>query len=535
MAVQLTPASAEYPYQVTESLRQRLDLVHHLIEFGRQVILVQGPRGSGRTRLLGTLADEAAGDWETVLIEGRRHSGRAALLGAWGEDLDATRDDAGDDLEVLREALHRLSRQRRRCVLLVDDADALDDDAVALLQAVANHPLDFDDTRVVLSAGDDGEEDFAAFFEEGVSGVGMVHVVEVPPLDLAGVRGLAAAWSALIGLPPSVVLPDDAVEAVARAADGRPGRVLECLAERLEHGQPTEQEIFGGFELPARLKRIGGISLVAAAALGLIALALSQRERAPESIAEQGGPTMIELELPGAAAPATATADVPHDDAPRASGEEIALTLPGHEEAAAGASTATAPVGEPLPDAQPAATESRPPAPAAPTATPAPPAQADVAEVVPAPRAAVTAPPPPAPSAGEPPRPASPPPPAAAAPREDVQTASPKPAPPAASGSKPIESQAYTPKWVLTQKPGAYVVQVFGGSTRAAAEKFLRGQPALRGRAAVLDLARDGAPWHVVVWGLFSDRAAAVAAIATLPGAVRATGPWPRTVGSLTE
>ncbi|MCB1746232.1 MAG: ATP-binding protein, partial [Gammaproteobacteria bacterium] len=306
MAVQLAAPSEDYPYQVSESLRQRLDLVHHLVEFGRQVIIVRGPRGSGRSRLLRTIAEEAAGDWLAVLVDGGGHVSAAAFARAWGETLGAAMDEDVGNLAGLREALQRLGRQRRRCVLLVDDADALEDEAVGLLQAIANDPLDYADTRVVLAVEDDDEDDFAAFFEEGVSGVGLVHVVEVPPLDLAGIRGLAAAWSTLIGLPASVVLPEDAVETVAAESDGRPGRVLECLAGRLERGQPSEQEIFGGFELPARLKRVGGITVLILAALGLVALALSQREGAPRQ-AERQGPTVIDLDLPGRAE-ATATA-----------------------------------------------------------------------------------------------------------------------------------------------------------------------------------------------------------------------------------
>ncbi|MGE0486608.1 MAG: SPOR domain-containing protein [Gammaproteobacteria bacterium] len=529
--MQLTPPSAEYPYQLTESLRQRLDLVHHLVEFGRQVIVVQGPRGSGRSRLLGTVADEAAGDWETVLLEGRQHNGAAALIGAWTEALGAPPGADDGDIDILREALHRLTRQRRRCVLLVDDADALDDDAVALLQAIANHPHDFEDTRVVLSTADDGEEDFAAFFEAGVSGIGMVHVVEVPPLDTAGVRGLAAAWSALIGLPPSVVLPEDAVDGVAQAAEGRPARVLEYLAQRLEQGQPTEQEIFGGFELPARLKRVGGIALVGAAALGLVALAVTQRERAPAAVAEQG-PTLIELELPDAPATEQVPAATVGEVTPTPAVREIPLTLPA-DGAASGNPTALGTAAEPRIDTDTASPPiGSPPTASAAAATPEP-ATAPPTTPAPASASALAVPTPPAPRDAIVPRPPLPP--LDTPPRTVVEPAPPEPTASAPSENKPHESQAYNAKWVLTQKPGAYVVQVFGGSTRAAAEKYLRGQGALRGRAAVLDLRRNGAPWHVVVWGLFPDRNAAAAAIATLPAAVRAAGPWPRSVGSLTE
>ncbi|MGR8920690.1 MAG: SPOR domain-containing protein, partial [Gammaproteobacteria bacterium] len=105
---------------------------------------------------------------------------------------------------------------------------------------------------------------------------------------------------------------------------------------------------------------------------------------------------------------------------------------------------------------------------------------------------------------------------------------------PPASPAAPAEAQAYNTKWVLTQDPETYVIQLFGVRDRAAAQRFVRSGPGA-GRTTVVDLELDGAPWHVVVYGHYPDRAAAVSARDALPDALGATKPWPRSVGSLVK
>ncbi len=95
-------------------------------------------------------------------------------------------------------------------------------------------------------------------------------------------------------------------------------------------------------------------------------------------------------------------------------------------------------------------------------------------------------------------------------------------------------TSTYTPKWVLTNKDSDYVIQLFGTRTRAAAESFIA-RHRLGEQAAVMALEHEGAPWFVVVHGLFADRAAAKSAIAALEGDLAGRGAWPRSIASLRE
>ncbi len=73
-----------------------------------------------------------------------------------------------------------------------------------------------------------------------------------------------------------------------------------------------------------------------------------------------------------------------------------------------------------------------------------------------------------------------------------------------------------------------------GARDRAAVGRFLEAHR-LGDRGAWFTTSHQAQPWFVVVYGLYPDKAAARAAIETLPDALRAGSPWARSVGSIIE
>ncbi|CAN0436934.1 unnamed protein product, partial [Phaeothamnion confervicola] len=68
------------PYLTTPAIRQRLDLLSHLLEFGHQMVVVQGQAGSGRSRLLSAVAAQARPNWRIIVGNGAATPSAAALL-----------------------------------------------------------------------------------------------------------------------------------------------------------------------------------------------------------------------------------------------------------------------------------------------------------------------------------------------------------------------------------------------------------------------------------------------------------------------
>ncbi len=86
--------------------------------------------------------------------------------------------------------------------------------------------------------------------------------------------------------------------------------------------------------------------------------------------------------------------------------------------------------------------------------------------------------------------------------------------------------------WLLAQAANTYTIQLLGTSQRDALLAFAA-QHELNGEAAHFTVARDGRPWHTLVYGIYPDRAAARAAAARLPAELRAQHPWIRSLGSI--
>lgn len=99
-----------------------------------------------------------------------------------------------------------------------------------------------------------------------------------------------------------------------------------------------------------------------------------------------------------------------------------------------------------------------------------------------------------------------------------------KPAAPVASGS--------ASGWYASQAGGNYALQVLGTGSESAAQAFIRAQGA---DYHYFKKTLNGKPLYVVTYGNFPNRAAAQAAIKTLPAKVQAAKPWPKTFSSIQQ
>ena len=129
-------------YVVSSGLRQRLDLIHHLVEFGRQIIVVSGQPGSGRSRFLEAVAKEAQARWLVIRVAGEAIKSVDQLLSAL---LDGLAGDLREDtdtpqiLEVqVREQLNRLHSQGQLALLIADDCDRWNETTNELLFRLAD-------------------------------------------------------------------------------------------------------------------------------------------------------------------------------------------------------------------------------------------------------------------------------------------------------------------------------------------------------------------------------------------------------------
>lgn len=85
---------------------------------------------------------------------------------------------------------------------------------------------------------------------------------------------------------------------------------------------------------------------------------------------------------------------------------------------------------------------------------------------------------------------------------------------------------------MMRQPPDRYTLQLFGTSNRERMVGYVNRQQDID-EFALLTLQRDGRPWYVVTYGIFSSPDAARGAAAGLPKTVGRVDPWVRTFASV--
>lgn len=153
----------------------------------------------------------------------------------------------------------------------------------------------------------------------------------------------------------------------------------------------------------------------------------------------------------------------------------------------------------------------------------------------------------PAPAPETPPAPATEPPAApepeepAAAPITEPEPASPGPEPepdtepdtePAPSTSPSGTAGSSLPGWLAEANDSQYSLQLLGVRDRAAIVRLVEGQSEPE-QFGIITTQLDSRPWHVLVYGLYPDSAAARADIPNLPDDFSGQSPWARNVADL--
>ena len=484
-------------YFVTPALRQRIDLVRHLLEFGRQIVVLTGVPAAGKSALLHRVSEPGEKNWRVLRYIAGPMLNRASLLRKIATELEIEGSVSGDEqlLESVRAHVRTGHQRGELMVMTIDDAHRLPADTTACITKLAHCVDEAAELKIVLSA-DPAQSALVEQLQSGSSIHALVHVVEVPRLNSEQVSAmLTHRWKAAYGTD-EIPLDASAMAQVSQASAGVPGKAI-VLARQVQILANSAQS--PGRD-PAQRYLIGGIACIVL----FIIFAFFNFEKT-----DQIQETQIALPLE-APQQKSATKHNPSIAIPR---EPSALrSAPDKPSSETADTIVVTPVAEPLlPTATEISTEyptDATPALALPLVSPEPPADArEDTSVIAPPKDAEPAPP-------------------------SVATPIALPTVPAPLPAKAERTRAYSIEWLRTQAAAGYVLQLFGVRDRVAAVNFIRDRK-ISDHSAVLITYHENAPWYVVVYGYYTDRVAAQAAIVDLPGNLAATRPWARPIASL--
>lgn len=521
-----------------------LGQLHHLARYSQLLLVVTGPKGSGKTLLRQALvASTNKQAVQNVVVSARGAVEAGGVLRLISQGLNVPQAD----VRAVLERVAQLAATGQEVYLLVDDAELLDDAGLDVMLALANGSADAR-AHVFLFA----QADLLPRLELFADGAECFHAIDLQPYTEEETREYLA--QRLDGAGQGVELfSDRQVADIHLASAGWPGAINQIARETLIDAMLSQrgaaQRPSAGFKLP--IKHLIALVVVAIGVAG--AWMMQGRTEAPAA-----PPAVTQLSLDGAAQPVPAEPAVAESaDAAKAgpkvnfagSSQPLPLPLVGEaqpvireplaragglpEGEESGADDAAMPANEsgavaPVPTAAPVAgAVAKTPVAVAPVAAPSVPA-VPAAAVPGAPSVAAVAPVKSVVSAPTAPVKSAP----APAPAKPVVKAPVKPAAPAVSSTKVVSAPAAGSGWYKAQPGGNYVVQVLGTGVEANAQAFVRQQGAeYRYFTKVL----QGKSLYVVTYGNFSSRAAAQAAIKGLPAKVQASKPWPRTIASVQQ
>jgi len=484
-------------YLSTPALGPRLDLIKHLIDDSGLLLYVIGERGSGKSALLDEILAMARDGWRVARIQANAMLDPLALLrdltqalnpGVRGQDRDAL-------LAALEDLLAASTDTRFVPVVLVDDAHELSEEALKLLFSLGRETREAHRFRIVLFCEPEIDTVLKA---RGLAAVSppVAHVVDLPPFTVDDTRAYLAERLSRVGLGALLPLDTGVADRIHQDARGLPGAIDAVARETLWRGQgqpspardPVPAPDAGRGSPWAAVRKHGWRLYTAAAVLAVVTgFIVYEIVNPTDEVRPEPASGVVPLEVPP---PQTARPSAPVPSVP-AAGDGRAGTRQSKP-------ADRSPVAAPGPN-QPPAT--------------APRAVERVAE-----RAVET---PPGESVGPAP-------------------VKPRTAPAEATPSEPQTKRgdeagaAAGSSWLRAQPADAYVLQLIGSASRDTVSGFMA-RHAFGAKAAWVTTQRNGQDWHVVVYGPFSDRGAAHAAIVSLPPEVRALRPWARRISDITR
>ncbi len=559
-------AASLSPFFTCPELTQILDLVGNLTENSQRIPLVKGPEGSGKTTLLFQLQSRIPAHWAFCRIDANPMMHPEQLHSLLAQHFGIPEKDDQVRAELLSH-FEQLRRDGRRPVIAIDDAHLLPADTVAeLLQLhTASTAEERTPLHCILFAAPAIEDTLQTAGLQPLAGQ-LIQTLEMPPLTPEQAASYITQMLLARGALEAFALTPSQIDRIVRSSQGLPGEIENLLAKLPAHPttpqKPTERStiklLMEDLPVAAIAGTVGLISLLSLLLLFQDEINAVFYKTPIESIAAENRPE-IALKLP----PPPRKPEPPPRALPV---EEPEPVTPVVEEASA---TVAPPSDKSGP--QP---EAAPPAPAAPQADTAaetpvapaitPPKPEPVAPVVE--EAAVTATPPgdksgPQPEAA-PPAPVAPQAdtaaetpvaPAITSPKNAIAPkttppvmvpevavkppAQPRVKPPAkpkpVAVGKPADRKAPRREaWLLSQPPTAYTLQVIGLTDPANMAAYIK-QHGLTEKAAYFETSRNGRPWYPLLYGVYPDRAAAVAARPGLASRLRQKGIWVRSLDSV--
>ena len=467
--------------------------LHHLARYSKLMLVVTGPEGSGKTVLRQALVASSKEPIKSIVVTASENADAALMLQQVNAALGLHDSEIAD---VLRH-IEQLIMTGQEVHVIVDNAECLDQSGLLFLQRIAQGVNDVCARVFVFS-----DSSICPLLEKVADNADLHHVIALEPWDEDEVseyieQRLVAAGQALD------VFTEQQLHDIYTQSQGWPGQVNHAakaiLLEQINHKTATKKT---AVNLPYK-----HLAMLAVLAIALALVWLMQGSEPASTSAQVSLPVVNEQVSQPPTAVKLSEVGTTKVELPLELNPEPVMRAPLAQAVNTEDEDSALVPSEPVPDVAmlptPRSVDSAP----VPVSTP----PADIIKktvVQPAPVEKKTA----------------------------IPTRVAPPAPKPIAVKKPVAAgltgTSGHQQWYQQQAPTRYTLQVLGTRTEATAQAFIKQNTA---QYHYFRKEHQGQALFVVTYGVFVDRAAAQAAINSLPEKIRNDKPWPRTILSIQQ
>ena len=238
-------ASADFISPLRENQVQR---AAHLCRYGDQLLVVVGGKGAGKTFFLTKLAHDLADIEQLVVIDGAKYSESGETF--WGDLLQqlaganaASDSSVGAQIAALRKVLSQCDEPP---VLLVDNADAFDDQVLAVLLSLMSTGVHEVPLKTVFAGSSRLVERLDNLNNLDV----MIYDLELAIVTVEQWQNFCDIQLRLHGLSGASPISDDAIEAIINDAGINVRKIFDRLDDQLREVNVTSLPSKGNLGLP---------------------------------------------------------------------------------------------------------------------------------------------------------------------------------------------------------------------------------------------------------------------------------------------
>ncbi|MGM0594949.1 MAG: SPOR domain-containing protein [Pseudomonadota bacterium] len=287
-------------FYVDPARSQILDMLQHLTQYSEELLLVSGPQGSGKSTLLDQFQQRAESHWRICRVEGGERLEADTLFSRIAECFGIDVAAAKDNLLAEFQRQLGLLQEQQLPVLIIDDAQALSDDALEIVMHLAALAGEHGKLiRIILFASASLEQRLAA---ERFAEMPQPHRLVIKPMEESEVAAYLAHRLHTAGYQGEALFNGREVKRLHKQSAGLPGPLNEAahqmLQEKLSRGQssPTGRRYLQyGLAATAVLGTVIGLNEKINGLLGgnPDAMAVTAPERPVVRLADAGNPWAV--------------------------------------------------------------------------------------------------------------------------------------------------------------------------------------------------------------------------------------------------